>query len=104
MPEHLLNTKEACRYLGIEEKKLRELVRKKIIPAYKIGGAYLRFKKEHLDIAQSAINDPAKSSVHLAGKADVSDLDRIKDFLYFNDFYIISICLVVLAVIMILTP
>ena len=103
MAEHLLNNKEAADYLGITEQKLKELVRKKIIPAYRIGGAYLRFKKNQLNIARSMLHEPARGVLYQAREIEQNRSERIKDFLYFNDFYIISIVLIILAVVVIFT-
>ena len=104
MSEQLLSVKEAADYLGINKKKLKELVQRKIIPAYKIGGVYLRFRKDQLDKASLTIHEPAREAPYLSGETEQSNLEKIKDFLYFNDFYIVSFILVVLMVVIIFTP
>jgi len=103
MLDHLLSVSEAASYLSVDEKRLKELVRKKIVPAYKIGGSYLRFRKDQLDIAKSTVNEPARQALYLAKDIEQTRAERIKDFIYFNDFYVISIILVVIAVAAIFT-
>ncbi len=49
MSEKLLNTKEIAKYLGISIKEVEGLVATGRLPAYKIGGTFLRFKREHAD-------------------------------------------------------
>ncbi|MGG4141840.1 helix-turn-helix domain-containing protein [Paenibacillus algorifonticola] len=43
-----MNVKEAAPYIGASEYKLREMVREKLIPAYRIGNRIL-FRKATLD-------------------------------------------------------
>ena len=87
-----LTSKEAADFLGISETELQELVDKGKLPSYKIGGIYTRFKIDDLDFYchQTPNRLKQKYSLRLT--------DRIKDFFYFNDFYIFS----VLAIIIIL--
>ena len=46
--EKLLTIREVSLYLGISEKDVIELSENGTIPAYKIGGVYLRFKREQI--------------------------------------------------------
>lgn len=94
MTEKLLTLKEAAESLGLSEAEVRRLVEKEVIPAYQIGGRYLRFKKEQ--VLQLKVKYP-KDSGDSSGKrrkntpADKEPLlSKVGDFLYFNDFYIIS--------------
>ncbi|PIU42030.1 MAG: hypothetical protein COS99_02250 [Candidatus Omnitrophica bacterium CG07_land_8_20_14_0_80_42_15] len=89
MPERLLDTKEVACYLGIREKDVKNLVAMGKLPAYKIGGAFLRFKFEQVDALKNTILPASFKS------KDVSLLERLADFLRFNDFYIISIIIAI---------
>lgn len=91
MTEKLLNVREVCQYLGLSEAKLRNLVDAGKIPAYRLGGAILRFRKDQID----KIKTQGIPKVPVVKHDDVniggySRMDKFKDFLYFNDFYIIS--------------
>ena len=110
MPEKLLTLQELSVYLGINEKKIKLLVDKGIISAYKIGGEFLRFRRGQIDAIRSEIDSRVKESdrivsedVHrsekvrrfiTADKGGGSFSDRVADFFYFYDFYIISIVLI----------
>ncbi|MFH1478419.1 MAG: helix-turn-helix domain-containing protein [Candidatus Omnitrophota bacterium] len=84
MMKKFLTLREASNYLGIKEDELSEFVKTEKIPSYKIGGVYVRFKVEDLDIYR-------KKGVFSSGKAGPGLLsDKIKDVFYFNDFYILS--------------
>ena len=107
MPEKLLTVQELAGYLEIAESKVIELVDKKVISGYRIGGELLRFRKDQIDairreidsyiVAADRTHDRApeerKEKLSVYSKTGVSDSfpDRVSDFFYFNDFYIVSI-------------
>ncbi len=118
MPEKLLTIKEVAEHLKLPEEEVKRLVDIGEIPAYRIGGSFLRFRKEQLDAIRSEITefetvekDQGKVSTDLPAKPahpytemerdikkkepitrqyDYTFAERIKDFFYFNDFYILS--------------
>ena len=83
MRERLLTTREASQLLGISEKEIIELANQGKIPAYRVGGEFLRFRQEEI----LKIKNKFK-------KASYSWKEKISDFFYFNDFYIISLILI----------
>ena len=89
MREKLLTIREAAQYLGITEKQIIELSDKSIIPAYKVGGVYLRFKKEQLDAVKDRITPTQKED-----DIEYSFSDKLSDFFYYNDFYIFSLLII----------
>jgi len=109
MPEKLLTLKEAADFLRISESDLKRLVETGILPAYKVGGEFLRFRKEQLEVIQNEIAQkaaPQKEAKKPKRKKrqisyNQSFPDSFLDFIYFNDFYIISgiIALIILWVI-----
>ena len=122
MPEKLLTIKEVASYLKVSEDEVKRLVDIGEIPAYKIGGSFLRFRREHLDAIRSEISDiekgtpapaklipsPSEKSSHpytelereikrrepITRQYDYTFVERIKDFFYFNDFYIVSFVII----------
>ncbi len=84
MMKKFLTSKEAADYLGIPEDALHKILEKERIPSYKIGGIYTRFKVDDLNLYRRKI----PHRVYQGKSRLVSD--RIKDFFYFNDFYIFS--------------
>ena len=98
MKEKLITTREASQYLGITEAEVIELSERGVIPAYKVGGVYLRFKQEQLDLIKDRIEPTAKEI-----SAKYSFLDKISDFFYYNDFYILSFLVISILVYLILS-
>lgn len=126
MSEKLLSIKEVAEYLKVSEEEVKRLVDIGEIPAYKIGDTFLRFRKEQLDAIRSEISsieesepEHAKPVFDSSGKPShiYSDLEKdikrkepitrqydytfaekVKDFFYFNDFYILSFAIIFLLI------
>jgi len=122
MSEKLLSIKEVADQLKVSEEEVKRLVDIGEIPAYRIGGTFLRFRKEQIDAIRTEIDDVeekepehAKPVLDVRGKPthhmtelereikkrepatkqyDYSFFEKIKDFFYFNDFYIISFTII----------
>ena len=91
--EKLLTVRDVSLILGISEKEVIDLAEDGTVPAYKVGGIYLRFKKEQVEEYRKTIK---KSHPHKKEEAKrYSFKDRIGDFFYFNDFYIISFLIII---------
>lgn len=108
--EKLLTVREVAAYFRISEKAVLDLSNEGVIPAYKIGGMYLRFKEEQ--VKNIKIPDKVLSTAQMSTAQDSnlndkdssgyrSPIERINDFLYFNDFYFLCflICLILLFVV-----
>lgn len=130
MPEHLLNIKEVAGYLGVSEEEVKRLVDIGEIPAYKIGDSFLRFRKEQIDAVKAEIGDvekkdPNRVEIKLDDKGnpthpytdlerdvkrkepvvrqyDYSVAEKVRDFFYYNDFYILSGLVVAVLLVIIL--
>jgi excisionase family DNA binding protein len=85
----LLTIREVAQILSITEKEVIELSEKGVIPAYKVGGVYLRFRKDQLDQIRDRIK-PDQSLVSIEGTV----LEASRDFVYRNDFYILSLVVI----------
>lgn len=97
--EKLLTVREVASYLSISEKEVVELAEKGSIPGYKVGGVYLRFKKEQVQNFKKSSNAPTPKVAIL--KQKYTFRDWVSDFFYFNDFYILAVILVTLLLIII---
>tara|TARA_Y100000031_G_C8198783_1_gene375136 strand:- start:151 stop:468 length:318 start_codon:yes stop_codon:yes gene_type:complete len=99
MVKKFLTLKEAGNFLGIPEDEIAKIVDKRKLPTYKIGGVYTRVRLDDLERYRTKLHKrPQKTR---EGRRNTTSswkgLDRIKDFFYFNDFYIYSsIALVVI--------
>ncbi|MFH1753218.1 MAG: helix-turn-helix domain-containing protein [Candidatus Omnitrophota bacterium] len=115
--ENLLNIREAAEYLGVGERAVKELVDDGKLPAYKIGGTFLRFKKSQLILFKTNQENntgetkpkkvrpeamPAPTQRAMPVREGSKGVDAIKDFFYFNDFYILSVVFIVIAVVLII--
>ncbi len=117
-----MTIKEVAKYLEISEDEVKRLVDIGEIPAYKIGGSFLRFRKEQLDAIRDDV-DEVEKDVPAAVKAGLDDkgkpthhysdleaeikkrepvvrqydytaAEKMRDFFYFNDFYILSFVII----------
>ena len=94
---NLLTTREAAQILGLSEKDVIELSQENKIPHYSVAGEFLRFKREEI----------LKIKQEIQGKFNlrtptISMKERVRETLYFNDFYIISTAVIVVLVWLIL--
>ncbi len=86
--EKLLTVRDVSIVLGVSEREIMELAESGRLPAYKVGGVYLRFKREQIDEFRKTFK-PSQSSV-LHRSKESSAKEKLNDFFYFNDFYILS--------------
>ncbi|MDD2680255.1 MAG: helix-turn-helix domain-containing protein [Candidatus Omnitrophica bacterium] len=92
--EKLLTVREVSLLLNISEKEVLNLAESGAIPAYKLGGVYLRFKREQVLGYQKSSHRPPSVKTPLQQKSTFAD--KLSDFFYFNDFYILAFLLTVL--------
>jgi len=85
----LLTIREVSEELGITEQQVIDLAETGKIPAYKLGGLYLRFRSEHIQELKR------KLSKTLKGVNKISPLEQLRDFFYFNDFYILTALIII---------
>ncbi|MBF0217067.1 MAG: excisionase family DNA-binding protein [Candidatus Omnitrophica bacterium] len=102
--DKLLTLEELSYYLGVKEDRLVKLIEKGVISGYQIGGEFLRFRKDQIDAIRHEINSRVRDSDRITVKEHRKSLtnkrkvvgekdnffDRIADFIYFKDFYIIT--------------
>ena len=96
--EKLLTVRDVSLILGISEKEVADLVESHKLIAYKVGGLYLRFKKEHIEEFKKSFKTSLNKTKILE---KYSFRDGVSDFFYFNDFYILSILIILLILVII---
>ena len=85
--EKFLTVREVAHLLGGTEKDILNLAEEGTLPAYRIGGVYLRFKKEQvLDFKKNH----GSLSPHPVNADRDSAFQRFRDFFYLHDFYILA--------------
>lgn len=92
--EKLLTIRDVSQMLGITEKEVIDLAEKQVIPAYRLAGVYLRFKRQQIEEYRKNNKPSGHKEVTLS---DASFNEKVSDFFYFNDFYIIS-CLIIIVI------
>jgi len=116
MPEKLLTLRELSLQLEVSEEKIVSLVDEGVITAYQIGGEFLRFRKDQIEAIRSEINtritekdritsDEARTLLKerqrdISGKGP-SFVDKVRDFFYFYDFYIVSSLIIIFLLLII---
>jgi excisionase family DNA binding protein len=98
--EKLLTVREVSLLLNISEKEVTDLAETGRLPAYKVGGVYVRFKKEQVLEYRKQFHPSSAAKLEPAKKNSFSD--SLNDFFYFNDFYILAATLIVLLLTVIL--
>ncbi|KPK42191.1 MAG: hypothetical protein AMJ78_03275 [Omnitrophica WOR_2 bacterium SM23_29] len=105
--EKLLTLEEAADFLGLSEEEVRAFVAQGKIPAYKLGGEFLRFKKDQIEAlrariqilkSRSAFVDETIEEGKAEEKKEYSAWERIQDFIYFSDFYLFAAVLILILI------
>jgi excisionase family DNA binding protein len=91
--EKMLTVRDVSIMLGVSEKDVLDLTESGIIPGYKVGGVYLRFKKEQVEQYKK---EQGRLKPKAASTEAESLVGKIHDFFYFNDFYIFSLIFIIL--------
>ena len=100
--ERYLNVHEAAELLDVKEEELWDLVHKHQVPTHNLAGAFLRFKKEDIEelkikwrIERELFPKKQSSFAHESIVSKPTAFDKLSDFWYFNDFYILCSMLIV---------
>ena len=87
---NLLSSEEVKRYLEIEDPDLTGLIDLGKLHAYKIGGTYLRFRKDEVFNLKQEFQAGRKTPLSIPWFV------RFRDFWRFNNFYILSLLFIAL--------
>jgi excisionase family DNA binding protein len=86
---NMLTLDEVKNYLEIEQQMIEKFIRDGVLHAYKIGGVYIRFRKEEvLNLKYDVLLKKKKAG------PSISFGQRVWDFWRFNNFYIISVLII----------
>ncbi len=83
--DQFITVRETAQLLGVTERKVMDLVEEGKLQAYRIANQFIRLKKGEVESIRSG--GKVVSEVTQLG---YTKAERIQDFLYFNDYYIIS--------------
>ena len=93
--DNLLSREEVRHYLEVEEPDLEQLIGRGKLHAYKIGGEYLRFRKEEVLSVRQELQSGRKDQLTIPWFV------RLRDFWKFNNFYILSLILIVVLLLIV---
>ncbi len=86
---NMLTLDEVKNFLEVEQQVIEQFIRDEVLHAYKIGGVYIRFRKEEvLGLKYDVLLKKKK------GRASGYFWQRLWDFWRFNNFYIISVLII----------
>jgi excisionase family DNA binding protein len=85
MSSQYISVRETAQILGVSEKKVMDLIESRKLQAYRIADQFLRLKRNEVMSIRSSGEIVSENSQH-----EYSTADRIRDFFYFNDFYLIA--------------
>ena len=84
-----ITVRETAQILGVSEKKVMDLIEEQRLQAYRIADQFLRLKKvEVLQIRNEG------AVVNESIKFVYTSAERVRDFFYFNDFYIFAFAVI----------
>ena len=92
--EKLWTTTEVAQYLGVSEADVEQLARAGQLTGYKLGGKFLRFKPDQVKGLKMSVMPRSQGAV-VAADSSAPWQERIRDFVYFYDFYIFSALLLI---------
>ncbi len=96
--EKLWTTAEVAQFLGIQEVDVEQLVREGELTAYKLGGQFLRFRPDRVEALKGKVRFRPNSKKASGSKRETW-YQRCREFIYFYDFYVVSVSLVAVLVI-----
>ena len=90
MSDQFISVREAAQILKVSEKKIMELAEQSKLQSYRIAGQFIRFKRNDV-LGMKSTGLVAAENLHF----EYTQGERIKDFFYFNDFYIVAAGIVI---------
>ena len=100
--EKLWTTAEAAKFLGIGEGDVDQLVQEGQLTGYKLGGQFLRFRPEQVKGLKSKLGGQTFKP-HDTKQPVLAWKERVRYFIYFYDFYILSFCLLIGVMVYLMT-
>ncbi|MBI4432643.1 MAG: helix-turn-helix domain-containing protein [Candidatus Omnitrophica bacterium] len=110
-PSHeYLSIREAAELLEISEDELRGLVDRHQVPRHTIAGAFLRLRKDEVEalknkwrIQRELFPKIGRYFAHQSTVSETTLKEKLKDFWYFNDFYVICGVIIVFLLLIIIS-
>ncbi len=89
MSSQYITVRETAQILAVSEKKVMDLIENGNLQAYKIADQFLRLKRNEVVNILSTGQVVSENVIQ-----DYTPGERVRDFFYFNDFYLISLAVI----------
>jgi len=89
MSSQYITVRETAQILAVSEKKVMDLIESGSLQAYKIADQFLRLKRNEVVNILSTGQVVSENVSHSYTRGE-----RVRDFFYFNDFYLISLAVI----------
>jgi len=89
MSSQYITVRETAQILTVSEKKVMDLIESGSLQAYKIADQFLRLKRNEVVNILSTGQVVSESVSH-----HYTSGERMRDFFYFNDFYLIALVII----------
>ena len=86
MSSQYITVRETAQIMAVSEKKVMDLIESGNLQAYKIADQFLRLKRNEVVNMISSGQVISENIAH-----SYTSGERVRDFFYFNDFYLISL-------------
>lgn len=99
MNKKFLNMEQVKKILDCSEEEVKKLIKNDVLPFYKIAGQVIRFMEKEVLELKEEIQREKKNGVSIGYSEEDYEYtftEKLVDFLYFNDFYILSILVIFL--------
>ncbi len=93
-----ISVRETAQLLGISERKVMDMIEGRELQAYKIANQFLRLKRSEV-VALRRSGTVESETI----KYPYTLKEKIRDFFYFNDFYLISVGIIAVLLYVIFT-
>ena len=95
--EKLWTTTEVARFLAVSEEDVSRFVKEGRLTGYKLAGQFLRFKPEQVQALKGRGLSASRVQA-VAAAAPTRWMERVRNFVYFYDFYLLSFLLLTAVV------
>jgi excisionase family DNA binding protein len=89
MSSQYITVRETAQILAVSEKKVMDLIESGHIQAYKIADQFLRLKRNEVVNIRTTGQVVSENVAH-----GYTQAERLRDFFYFNDFYLIAFIII----------
>jgi len=88
-----ISVRETAQFLGVSEKKIMDLIEQRKLQAYRIADKFLRLNKSEVLTLRNTGEIVSENK-----PIGYTSSEKMWDFFYFNDFYIVSTFIIIILI------